>query len=64
MNPQIERSEDASLAGPKQPIGSNRNFFIKSNHICDVLHDWVPFVQFKKREKQQWWSVTFSRVAG
>ena len=21
-------------------------------YICDVLHDLVPFVQFKKREKQ------------
>ena len=32
--------------------------------ICDVLHDLVPFVQFKKREKQPWRSVTFSKVAG
>ena len=27
--------------------------------ICDVLHDLVPFVQFKKREKHPWRSVTF-----
>ena len=30
----------------------------------DVLHDLVPFVQFKKREKEPWRSVTFSKVAG
>ena len=33
-------------------------------HICDALHDLVPFVQFKKREKHPWWSVNFSKVAG
>ena len=27
---------------------------------CDVLRDVVPFVQFKKREKHPWGSVTFS----
>ena len=31
--------------------------------ICDVLRDLVPFVQFKKREKHPWKSVTFSKVA-
>ena len=30
----------------------------------DVLHDLVPFVQFKKREKHSCRSVTFSKVAG
>ena len=30
--------------------------------ICNVLHDLVLFVQFKKREKQPWRSVTFSEV--
>ena len=30
----------------------------------DVLRDLVPFVQFKKREKHPWRSVTFSKVAG
>ena len=30
---------------------------------CDALHDLVPFVQFKKREKHPWRSVTFSKVA-
>ena len=30
----------------------------------DVLRGLVPFVQFKKREKHPWKSVTFSKVAG
>ena len=28
------------------------------------MHDLVPFVQFKKREKPPWRSVDFSEVAG
>ena len=32
--------------------------------MCDALRDLVSFVQFKKREKCQWRSVTFSKVAG
>ena len=32
--------------------------------ICDGLHDLVPFVQFKKREKHPWRSVAFNKVAG
>ena len=32
--------------------------------ICNVLHDLVPFVQFKKREIPQWRSVTFCKVEG
>ena len=32
--------------------------------ICDVLRDLVTFVQFKKREKHPWRTVTFSKVAG
>ena len=32
--------------------------------IWGALHDLVPFVQFKKREKHPWRSVTFSKVAG
>ena len=38
--------------------------FIFSEIICDALRDLVPFVQFKKREKHPWRSVTFSKVAG
>ena len=30
----------------------------------DALRDLVPVVHFKKREKHQWKSVTFSKVAG
>ena len=30
---------------------------------CDALHNFVPFVQFKKRGKHPWMSVTFSKVA-
>ena len=30
--------------------------------ICDALRDLVLFVQFKKREKHPWRSVTFSKV--
>ena len=30
----------------------------------DVSPDLVPFVQFKKREKHPWRSITFSKVAG
>ena len=32
--------------------------------ICDTLHDLVPIVQFKTREKHPWRSITFSKVAG
>ena len=32
--------------------------------ICGALRDLVPFVPFKKREKHQWRSVNFSKVAG
>ena len=31
---------------------------------CDALRDLVPFVKFKKREKNPWRSVNFSKVAG
>ena len=30
--------------------------------IFDVLRDLKPFVQFEKREKQPWRSVTFSKL--
>ena len=32
------------------------------NANCDVLRDLVPFVQFIKREKHPWGSVTFSKT--
>ena len=34
------------------------------SNICDALHNLVPFVQFKKREKHPWRSFTFSKIAG
>ena len=33
-------------------------------HMCDALRDLVPFVQFEKREKRPWRSLTVSKVAG
>ena len=32
--------------------------------MCDALRDLALFVQFKKREKHPWRSVTFRKVAG
>ena len=32
--------------------------------ICGTLRDFVPFVQFKKREKHPWRTVNFSKVTG
>ena len=39
-------------------------FFLPPNFKICALRDLVPFVQFKKREKHLWRSVTFSEVAG
>ena len=36
--------------------------FLICYSICDALRDLVPYVQFKKREKHSWRSVTFSKV--
>ena len=44
--------------------GTNKHIVFCTLHCCDVLRDLVPFVQFKKHEKQPWRSVTFSAVAG
>ena len=38
--------------------------YVYKLRICDALRDYVPFVQFKKREKHPWRSVTFNKVAG
>ena len=32
-----------------------------SKNLCGALRDLVPFVQFKKRKKYPWLSVTFSK---
>ena len=41
-------------------IGSMHAVF---SQICDALSDLVPYVQFKKREKNPWRKFTFSKVA-
>ena len=33
-------------------------------NIHDALHDLVPFVQFKKREKHPWRNLIFTKFAG
>ena len=45
--------------------GSLRSLFKVNDKriICDVLRNFVPFVQFKKHEKHPWRSVNFSKVA-
>ena len=35
-----------------------------ANKYVGVLRNLVPFIQFKKREKHPWRSVTFIKVAG
>ena len=35
---------------------------INKKNICDALRDLVPFLQFKKREKQPWRSVNFTKI--
>ena len=37
-------------------------FHFSEKIICNALRDLVPFVQYKKREKHPWRSVTFSKV--
>ena len=32
--------------------------------MCGALRDLVPCAQFKKREKQPGWSITFNKVGG
>ena len=40
-------------------------YLIICGHVIrDALRDLVPFVQFKKREKHPWRSVTFRKLAG
>ena len=43
----------AAIMGYEQPVVT-----------CDAFRDLLPFVQFKKREKHPWRSVTFSKFAG
>ena len=38
-------------------------FQFAQNNICCVLRDFIPFVQFNKREKHPWRSINFNKVA-
>ena len=38
-------------------------FSLAVNFQSDALRDLVPFVQFKKRKKHPWRSITFSKVS-
>ena len=37
--------------------------YVGTQYICGALRDLSLFVQFKKREKNLWRNVTFSKVA-
>ena len=55
--------------GRKGLIAVDRKKFVKFKtfdwvDVCDAWGDLVAFVQFKRREKHPWRSVTFSKVAG
>ena len=43
---------------------TSKDMSLKLFGICGALHDLVPFLQFKKREKHPWRSVNFCKVAG
>ena len=50
------------LSFPKKLLPTIFQFLrIDSKVWCDVFCDLVPFVQFKKREKHSWKSVTFGK---
>ena len=51
---------EVQTPSPLRTIYAQRTIGLDS----DALRDLVPFVQFKKREKHPWRSVTFSKVAG
>ena len=38
------------------------HYYYCESFICGALRDLVPFLPCKKREKDPWWSVTFSKV--
>ena len=56
---------NTELANQTEETNNQQNQFqLNGEEICDALHDLVPFVQFKKREKHPYRSVNFSKVAG
>ena len=42
---------------------SRKNLLLAVNFQSDALRDLVLFLQFRKREKHQWKSITFSKVS-
>ena len=50
------------LSFPKNLLPTIFQFSRIDSKFCDVLHDLVPFVKFKKREMHAWRSVTFGLV--
>ena len=51
-------------AKPEMNSVNNQVRMIHFSEKYDALHDLVPFVQFKKREKHPWRSVNSSKVVG
>ena len=58
MQESVECYQRAKKQGDRAPI--NKRTALK--HKCGALRDLVAFVQFKKREKYPWRSVSFSKV--
>ena len=54
-------TKDATKPKLTYPSGHSNNVF--QVLYCDVLSDLILFVQFKKRKKHPWSSVTFSKVS-
>ena len=44
-------------------VGQHKVSSVRERYTCDVLRDLIPWVQFKKREKHPWTTVTFSNPA-
>ena len=61
-HPHLEYENYNSISSYDNKSNNFSHFFAMA--ICDALRDLVPSVQFKKREKNPWRSVNFSKVAG
>ena len=59
---------ETGIATSKLPNGGKaileQILWIAERKKCDYLRDLLPFVQFKKREKHPWRSISFSKVTG
>ena len=60
----LKINQSISNSSVHKSLNILESYLYKFMFICDVLRDFVPFVQFSKREKLWWRSVTFSEVAG